>query len=209
MPVGKRSTGFYADHGKRLLDIVLVLIALPILVPMILFLALAVAMDGAAPFYWQERLGRGGRVFRLLKLRSMVPDADAKLEAYLESNPEARREWEHSQKLKSDPRTTSFGRFLRKSSLDELPQFWNVLIGEMSLVGPRPMMVDQSPLYPGVAYYYMRPGISGLWQVSDRNNSSFVARAAYDGEYYKSMSLKEDLSILFRTLLVVIRGTGY
>ena len=139
----------------------------------------------------------------------MVPRADTLLEYHLRKNPEARREWDETQKLKRDPRITRIGCFLRKSSLDELPQLWNVLMGDMSLVGPRPMMVDQEALYPGTAYFELRPGITGLWQISDRNASSFAERAKFDDRYLNSCSLSQDISILLQTTGVVLRGTGY
>lgn len=145
-------TFLYKDYGKRILDVVLVLSLSVIVVPMVLILAAVVALDGHNPFYWQSRVGREGRSFRLWKLRTMVPHADEKLEEHLEADPEARREWDTCQKLKHDPRITRFGRILRKSSADELPQLLNVLRGEMSLVGPRPMMEAQREMYPGKAY---------------------------------------------------------
>lgn len=203
------TTPLYRDHLKRALDIALVLLVAPIALPLILVAAALAAMDGGSPFYWQDRVGLGGRSFRMLKIRTMVPNAKARLESYLAGNPEARREWDHSQKLKHDPRITRLGYFLRKTSLDELPQLWNVLKGDMSIVGPRPMMVEQKPLYEGHAYYAMRPGITGFWQVSDRNETSFVARARYDTDYYHSVSLATDIAVLVRTVAVVLRGTGY
>jgi len=139
----------------------------------------------------------------------MVINADAKLEAYLASDPEARAEWDAHQKLKKDPRITLFGRILRKSSLDELPQLWNVLKGEMSLVGPRPMMESQRELYPGVSYYSLRPGITGTWQISDRNLCSFRARASFDEAYAREISFSKDVGILCQTVFVVARCTGY
>jgi lipopolysaccharide/colanic/teichoic acid biosynthesis glycosyltransferase len=157
----------------------------------------------------QDRIGRHGRVFRIIKLRSMVHDADAVLEAYLRDNPAARAEWNATQKLKNDPRITRVGHFIRKTSIDELPQFFNVLFGDMSLVGPRPMMVCQKPLYPGRRYYEMRPGITGFWQVSNRNHCRFTGRARYDNAYFNAMSLATDLAVLRRTVSVVLRGTGY
>jgi exopolysaccharide production protein ExoY len=114
------------------------------------------------------------------KLRSMVADADDHLARYLRENPEAREEWARHQKLRNDPRITPYGRFLRKLSLDELPQLWNVLKGDMALIGPRPMMPHQRALYHGLAYYAMRPGVSGFWQVSDRNDAEFVSRVYFD-----------------------------
>jgi lipopolysaccharide/colanic/teichoic acid biosynthesis glycosyltransferase len=201
--------GIYPAVLKRSLDVLMIVLALPVALPLIGLMALLVALDGASPFYRQKRVGRGGQVFGLLKIRTMVPDADAQLEAYLARNPEARREWDETQKLKCDPRITRVGRLLRKTSLDELPQLWNVLKGEMSIVGPRPMMVDQQALYPGQAYYRLRPGITGPWQVSDRNNCSFAGRAKYDADYEADLSFATDLSILLRTVSVVVRGTGY
>lgn len=143
------------------------------------------------------------------KLRSMVPNADAVLEDYLNSNPDARIEWDRTQKLKHDPRITTVGRLIRKTSIDELPQLLNVFKGEMALVGPRPMMLDQRVLYPGVAYYAMRPGITGFWQTSTRNESSFAERATYDASYFTAMSFKTDLQVLLKTVGVVVTGTGY
>jgi len=211
-PVGlvatTRRPGLYRNFGKRALDIALVLAASVVVLPFVLVLALLVAMDGGRPFYASDRVGRNGRVFRMLKLRTMVPDADRMLEAYLNANPSAQLEWDRTQKLKDDPRITRLGRFLRKTSLDELPQLWNVLVGDMSLVGPRPMMPSQRILYPGLAYYALRPGISGPWQVSDRNDCAFAKRAEYDREYDRNVSLATDLRVIFRTIAVVVRGTG-
>jgi lipopolysaccharide/colanic/teichoic acid biosynthesis glycosyltransferase len=143
------------------------------------------------------------------KLRSMVPDADAKLAAYLDSDASARREWDAYQKLTNDPRITPLGVMLRKSSLDELPQLWNVLKGDMSLVGPRPMMPEQRSMYVGDAYYKLRPGVTGLWQVSDRNATTFARRAEYDTDYERKLSLATDLMVLAATVGVVLRGTGH
>lgn len=199
----------YKSHFKRVFDVLFVVAAAPIAVPLIAFMALVVALDGASPFYRQRRIGRNGYAFNMLKVRSMVPNAHDRLEAYLASDPAARAEWDSTQKLKNDPRITLFGKILRKSSLDELPQLWNVFRGDMSIVGPRPIMPDQVHLYPGTEYYVMRPGLTGLWQVSDRNETTFAERAMYDATYYKTLSLKSDLSILARTVGVVLRCTGY
>ncbi len=201
--------GFYRNVLKRVLDVTAVILSSIIVVPVILVLALIVALDGSAPFYWSDRVGRRGRTFSMLKLRTMVPQADRLLEEYLSRNAEALLEWNSTQKLKSDPRITRVGRFLRKTSLDELPQLWNVLIGDMSLVGPRPMMPNQRALYSGMAYYALRPGITGPWQVSDRNEVEFSKRSDFDREYDKSLSLTTDLKLLFATLRVVVKGTGY
>ena len=207
--VSYRRRGAYRHGGKRLLDVALVLLSAPFVLPIVLFLALVVSRDGGSAFYCQQRVGRGGRLYRMWKLRSMVVDADARMEALLAADPEARREWDRDQKLKNDPRITKFGQLLRKSSLDELPQLWNVLIGDMSLVGPRPMMVDQRALYPSTAYFELRPGITGAWQTSDRNQTSFVARADYDSAYERSLSLGTDVRLLVKTVGVVVKATGY
>lgn len=199
----------YLNIFKRVLDIALVLITAPLWLPVIALGALLIATDGHSPFYSQDRVGRGGRVFRLWKLRTMVVNADAHLEAYLDANPEARAEWDATQKLKNDPRITMVGRIFRKTSLDELPQIINVLLGDMSLVGPRPMMVSQQELYDGAGYYMLRPGLTGTWQVSDRNSTTFSGRVHYDNEYARTVSLTQDMSVLFRTVGVVFRGTGY
>ena len=199
----------YDGLGKRLFDLAFVaLIALPVLL-VLAVLSILIAMDGHSPFYVQKRLGMHGRIFRMYKLRSMVPNADKVLTAYLDSNPEARAEWDRNQKLKKDPRVTWVGRLIRKTSLDELPQFLNVLKGEMSVVGPRPMMTDQRDLYPGTEHYEMRPGITGAWQTSVRNESSFAQRAEYDRDYFYHLSLLTDLKIVLRTFGVVVRATGH
>jgi exopolysaccharide production protein ExoY len=199
----------YGGGVKRILDLLLVIAAMPFWVPIVLVTAVLVARDGHNPFYTQHRVGRNGRVFRMFKLRSMVHDADAVFEAYLAANPKARAEWDATQKLKRDPRVTRVGSFIRKSSIDELPQLINVLLGDMSLVGPRPMMVSQQPLYPGRRYYDLRPGLTGFWQISNRNHCRFVDRARYDNAYFSSLSLGTDIAVILRTMGVVLRGTGY
>ena len=204
-----RRQTLYRRITKRALDIFLSLIATPFVVPMILLMAAVIMLDGHNPFYSQMRVGRRGRIFRMWKLRTMVHDADSRLESYLAANPAARLEWQTTQKLKNDPRITLAGQILRKISLDELPQLWNVLIGDMSLVGPRPMMACQRADYVGHSYYTLRPGITGLWQISDRNDCEFAGRARYDDLYERMISFKTDVWILLRTVGVVIRGTGY
>lgn len=198
----------YRDAFKPLLDKLLILVTAPLVLPVILLLALLASLDGGKPFYTQLRVGKGGKSFRMWKIRTMVANADARLEAHLTANPAARAEWNATQKLKHDPRITRIGHILRKTSLDELPQLFNVLTGSMSLVGPRPMMVQQKPLYHGQAYFQLSPGITGLWQTSDRNDCDFVDRVHYDETYGRTMSLVTDLRILFKTVAVVLRGTG-
>ncbi len=198
----------YRRFFKRLMDITLVIAALPFIVPTVLILAALIALDGGNPLYRQKRIGRGGKIFTMLKLRTMQADAERRLKSHLSNNPQARTEWETYQKLKNDPRITRIGNFLRRSSLDELPQLWNVLTGDMSLVGPRPMLPEQSPLYPGKAYYALRPGITGPWQVSDRNTSTFVQRADFDAAYERALSFATDAKVLAATVGVVFRCTG-
>lgn len=206
---GIRRRGFYRNGAKRVFDTGLILLALPIILPLVAVLALLVSLDGGKPFYTQTRIGRDGRRFRMWKLRSMIPDAEAQLRDHLAANPAARAEWDATQKLKDDPRITRLGRFLRKSSIDELPQLWNVLNGSMSLVGPRPMMVEQQAFYYGRGYYNLRPGITGLWQISDRNESDFTGRVKHDDAYDRELSLGTDIRVLARTIGVVLRCTGY
>lgn len=198
----------YHDGAKRVLDVVLVLLAAPLALIIVGLLCPLIMRDGGSPFFAQERVGRDGRIFRMWKLRSMVSDAEARLESYLDACPARRREWDAHQKLRHDPRITRIGRFIRKASLDEVPQLWNVFRGEMSVVGPRPMMPSQRVLYPGTAYYAMRPGITGFWQVSVRNESDFAQRAEFDSSYLRELSLGTDLWVMLRTVRVVLGGTG-
>lgn len=198
----------YRHVAKPLLDFFVTLAALPIILPVVLICCALVMMDGRAPFFRQKRVGLHGREFTMWKLRTMVPDAEERLEEYLEANPEARAEWDLHQKLEHDPRITHVGQFLRRSSLDEFPQFFNVLTGDMSLVGPRPMMVGQEDLYPGESYYHLRPGLTGPWQVSDRNASSFADRAWFDEAYLESISLRTDCRLIAATVGTVAKGTG-
>jgi lipopolysaccharide/colanic/teichoic acid biosynthesis glycosyltransferase len=198
----------YRGYVKRTIDIGLVVLALPIVIPTVLILALLIALDGGTPVFRQKRLGRGGKVFTMMKLRTMQVDAEARLREHLSRNDKAHAEWAAFQKLENDPRVTRIGQFLRRSSLDELPQLWNVLIGDMSLVGPRPMLPEQRHLYPGEAYYTMRPGVTGLWQVSDRNTSTFARRADFDAVYERSLSFATDIRVLAATFSVVLRCTG-
>lgn len=202
----------YSQLGKRLIDVALVVLAAPVAVPLIGLILLAVWLEGGAPFYRQSRVGVGGKEFSCWKIRTMVRDADRVLQTLIETDPAIAAEWHENQKLVRDPRITRVGRFLRRTSLDELPQLWNVLNGTMSLIGPRPFMPNQQGLYAGgrtsAAYYSLRPGISGLWQVSRRNAGSFAERVYYDEEYSRSVSLYEDARILWQTFSVVLRATG-
>lgn len=205
----KREFSPYRDGLKRFIDVAITGLSAVVWLPAILVLAAIVALDGHNPFYTQRRVGRDGRVFRMIKLRTMVVNAEQELANYIASNEDARREWETTQKLKRDPRITSIGRVLRRTSMDELPQLLNVLMGDMSIVGPRPFMENQKGLYPGLGYYRVRPGITGLWQVSERNDSAFAYRAVLDDEYERTLSMQNDFSILKRTVGAVLSCTGY
>ncbi|MCC5954837.1 MAG: sugar transferase [Natronohydrobacter sp.] len=203
--------GFYRVFGKRLFDLFLIVLIAPIVLPIIVVVTLVLLLQGAAPFYSQSRIGKGGRLFRIWKFRTMHPDADKLLQNILDTDPSMRTEWNETQKLKHDPRVTAFGLFLRKTSIDELPQLWNVLVGQMSLLGPRPMMPEQQHLYgPALPVYTsLRPGISGVWQVSERNDSHFQRRAELDIEYARNLSFATDLRLVGRTLRTVLYSTGY
>jgi lipopolysaccharide/colanic/teichoic acid biosynthesis glycosyltransferase len=198
----------YRAGGKRLIDLLLVCLAAPVVLVLLAPLALLVRRDGGPFLYRQQRLGRDGRVFQMLKIRTMVVDADARLAALCAADPALAAEWRVNQKLARDPRITRIGHVLRRTSIDELPQLWNVFRGDMALVGPRPMTVAQGPLYPGTAYYLLRPGVTGPWQVSDRHESSFAARAIYDTDYERELSLAGDLRLLARTVGVVFGCRG-
>ena len=149
----ERPSRIYKNIVKRVMDSTLILLSLPFILPALIAVAVMIKRDGGSILYCQERVGINGRVFRMWKFRTMVPNAEEKLKELIANDPKVAREWDAHQKLKNDPRVTRIGAVLRKTSIDELPQLWNVLVGEMSLVGPRPMMVDQRELYPGKAYY--------------------------------------------------------
>ncbi|WPB55481.1 sugar transferase [Xylophilus sp. GOD-11R] len=197
--------------SKRALDILLSALFLVGFSWVFLGLWVGVRISSGAPvFYSQPRCGRDGMVFRFYKFRSMVRDSDHVLAQHLAADPAAREEWRIFQKLQNDPRITRFGAFIRKYSLDELPQIWNVLRGDMSLVGPRPCMFGQKDLYGHYWRHYcaVQPGITGLWQVSGRNHVSYRRRAAMDAAYVETLTLGNDLRILVRTVRVIVTGDG-
>ena len=197
--------------AKRALDMIGAGLGLVLLSPFFLIVALMVRADGGPAFFAHQRVGRGGKLFGCLKFRSMVIDSQARLEALLAIDPAARAEWEATRKLKNDPRITRIGRFLRSTSLDELPQLINVLRGEMSLVGPRPVQVAEIDRYYGASaahYMAVRPGITGLWQVSGRSETSYESRVALDVSYVSRPSMLTDLSILLRTPVAVLSRRG-
>jgi exopolysaccharide production protein ExoY len=179
--------------------------------PLMLAVAVAVFLqDGGPAFFAHQRLGRGGRRFAVLKFRSMATDAQARLDHLLAADPEARAEWARDHKLRSDPRITRLGEILRRSSLDELPQLINVLRGDMSLVGPRPIVEGEARRYGHYIrdYFSVRPGITGLWQVSGRNDTSYRRRVALDVIYSRRKSLLMDIRILLMTIPAVLLRRG-
>jgi Undecaprenyl-phosphate galactose phosphotransferase WbaP len=196
---------------KRVMEIGLILISSWFVFPIIGLIAFLIWLDTGNPiFYKQERIGKGGDKIRIWKFRTMVPNADRILEDYLQRYPKVRIEWESTQKIKEDPRITGIGRFLRGLSLDELPQIWNVLKGEMSLVGPRPIMREQISQYGNSfpLYTCVLPGLTGLWQVSGRNNLPFKERVRLDEIYVRNWSIWLDIYILLRTVPVVLHRVG-
>ncbi|SHG85708.1 sugar transferase [Cognatishimia maritima] len=200
----------YAPTVKRGFDFLLALLLLPAIVPVILCLVLWMRLDGGPGLFGHLRIGKDGRPFRCWKIRTMVPDADQVLAELLRSDPLMCAEWAADQKLRQDPRVTPLGALLRRTSLDELPQIWNVLVGDMSLVGPRPVTKDELARYGAVKHSYLsvRPGITGLWQVSGRNGVGYSARVALDEVYCADVTFKQDLKILLKTAGVVLRCTG-
>ncbi len=200
----------YRDGAKRVLDIGLALALVPVIAPVVGILWLWVRRDGGPGFFGHARVGQDGRLFSCWKLRTMCSDADQRLRDHLRDDPNAAREWAQSFKLSRDPRITHLGRLLRATSLDELPQLWNVLRGEMSLVGPRPVTKRELMQYQGYDWAYLscRPGITGLWQVSGRNDVTYDQRIRMDASYLFRMSVWLDMRILLRTLGVIIARTG-
>lgn len=201
----------FGGRWKRLSDILLATPILLFVAPLMLAVALAIWLQDRGPvFFVQNRVGFGGKPFRCLKFRSMVVDAEARMQALLESDPEAAREWNEKQKLLKDPRVTPLGRWLRKSSFDELPQFLNVLFGDMSVVGPRPILLEQVDAYGPAFQRYCtaRPGVTGLWQVSGRNGVSFRGRSELDESYLSTWSPLTDASLVLKTVGVVALQRG-
>lgn len=216
------AAGIYRRFAKRALDIAIVaVVSLPVAM-VVLLLALLVATDGRSPFYMQARVGRGGRLFRMVKLRTMVWQADRVLDGYLASNPAARAEWDRDQKLRHDPRVTRIGALLRRSSLDELPQLWNVLRGDMSIVGPRPHAIGSranNKYFWEVEHTYwqrhcLKPGLTGLAQVrghrgATEHEKDLTDRLQSDLEYIAGWSLQRDIGIVLRTVMVLKHDNAY
>jgi len=196
---------------KRSADIVLSAFFLVLLFPVFLIIAILVFLaDGGPVFFKQRRLGQHGKVFMMYKFRTMRKDAEAALIKLLESDPEAKAEFEQTYKLRNDPRIIRFGGFLRKSSLDELPQLMNVLMGPMTLVGPRPIVEKEASMFGDRidTYYKMKPGCAGLWQCGGRNDVSYDERIALNEEYYETAGFRRDVQIMWFTLVSIFKGGG-
>jgi undecaprenyl-phosphate galactose phosphotransferase len=195
---------------KAVFDQIVAIILVVLLAPLLLVLAVLVSSDGGPVFFRHRRLGEGGRSFGCIKFRTMVMDADRVLDRVLATDPAAAAEWAATQKLRDDPRITPFGRFLRRSSLDELPQLFNVLRGEMSLIGPRPIVQAEVARYgEQIEYYYeTKPGLTGLWQVSGRSDTSYERRVYLDVWYVRNWTLWHDIAILLKTIPAVFLQRG-
>jgi len=198
------------DRFKRGFDLLGALVLALVFAPVILCIVVAVRRSGGPVFFPHERVGLNGRSFRCYKFRTMVPNADQRLKELLNSDAALWAEWQEIRKLRDDPRITPVGRLLRRTSLDELPQVWNVLLGQMSLVGPRPIVRDELRLYGRNLGTYLgsKPGLTGLWQVTGRSDASYRRRVAMDVYYSRNKSLLLDLSILAKTVRVVLTGSG-
>ena len=199
-----------AVAAKRVTDIVLSALFLVMFAPLFLVCTVLIRRSGAGIFYSDRRVGRNGRIFYCHKFRTMVPNANAHLSALLARDPELRREWETSFKLKHDPRVTAIGRFLRKTSLDELPQLLNVLKGEMSLVGPRPMFEEEQVRWGAAIHYYYstRPGMTGVWQIYGRSDTDYETRIRLNVEYVRHWSYWRDIVLLAVTPRVFFVRSG-
>ncbi len=204
-------SGPVGGRGKRLFDIAASLALIILLSPlMLMILAIMKISDPGPVVFGHRRVGYGGRHFHCLKFRSMATNSAELLQQLLQNDPQAREEWASAQKLRNDPRITPLGRILRETSLDELPQLFNVLRGDMSLVGPRPIVDEEAFRYAHrfAAYKRVRPGLTGLWQVSGRSDASYAARVKFDTVYVRSWSLPLDIAILLRTVRVVLKREG-
>lgn len=199
------------DMLSRGLDIAICFTALAILFPLLLVIAGLLKLSSKGPvLFAHHRVGAGGKLFPCYKFRSMIVNSDAVLAEHLASDPALRQEWERDQKLRNDPRVTPVGKFIRRTSLDELPQLFNVLRGDMSIVGPRPVTLNEMRKYGRYAnaYHSVRPGITGLWQISGRNDTSYRRRVAMDVTYARKRNIGLDTMIILKTVPAVVRGSG-
>jgi len=201
----------YNRHIKFIFDMALTILGTVCISPILFVLAVIIRLDSRGPIIFShKRVGKNGKIFPCYKFRTMCVNAQEKLNDYLRENPQLKEEWERDFKLKDDPRVTKVGKFLRKTSLDELPQIFNVLKGEMSLVGPRPIIKDEVVKYGNYIndYYMVRPGITGMWQVSGRSDTTYEERVAMDSWYVRNWSVWIDVVMLFRTFKTVVKGQG-
>ena len=206
-----RLLNVWAQRLKRVLDLGMILFGGMLVLPLLLVLSALVWLESGGPVFYKDlRMGRNGKLFPCIKFRTMVPDAETLLRQLLAAAPEARLEYERFHKLRKDPRTTRIGHFLRKTSLDELPQLWNVLLGQMSLVGPRPYLPRESEDIGDIQDEILRvtPGITGPWQVAGRNQTSFSGRVQIDAYYVHNWSVWLDIIILARTIKIVLFRHG-
>lgn len=210
--VPKKATKRLDKILKRTLDIIISLFGILALIPLtiIIYIANILCKDKGPVFYTQNRIGQNGKIFKMYKYRSMVVGADEKLEKYLAENEEARKEYKEYKKLKDDPRVTKVGKFIRKTSIDEFPQFINVFKGDMSIVGPRPYLEKEKEDMNGYYQYIVtcKPGLTGLWQVSGRSDCTFDERIDLDMEYYNNHNLKTDIKIFFKTVEKIVKREG-
>ncbi|MEO0696230.1 MAG: sugar transferase [Pseudomonadota bacterium] len=206
----QRDHSFPYGSLKRVFDIIGTAAILTALSPLLLVLTALLKANGHRALFRHRRIGHNGRAFKCIKFQTMVSNADQVLKEHLEQNPTARAEWNRDHKLKNDPRVTGIGRFLRATSLDELPQLFNVICGDMSLVGPRPVTTQELARYGMnvTRVLSVRPGMTGLWQVSGRNNLTYGERVALDCHYIQTASFREDLAILIKTVEVLFRRDG-
>lgn len=212
--------GFASTHNltkrlslfsKRALDLFMLVISCPLTIPLVLIISLLVKLTSPGPvFYGHKRIGKNGREFKCWKFRSMVTDADKQLEKILAENPQMRAEWEKDRKITNDPRVTKIGKFLRKTSLDEIPQFFNILTGEMSFIGPRPVTLPELTKYGDKTDFILsvKPGLSGMWQISGRSDTGYEERINLDSYYIQNWSFWLDMWIIIKTVYVVLKGKG-
>jgi exopolysaccharide production protein ExoY len=223
-PVDSQSTIAMVEHrnpmnsvkavggaSKRVFDVVFAGSVMAVLLPLLLLIAAIIVLhDGGPPLYGQTRIGRNRVLFRCWKFRTMVLNADGYLAEHLQANPNARLEWQATRKLKRDPRITPIGKLLRASSLDELPQLLNILRGDMSVVGPRPVVPDELSMYGNSSddYCRARPGLTGAWQVSGRNDTTYDTRVRLDSDYVRGWNFRRDIVIILRTIPAVVSSRG-
>ena len=204
-----RVSPYLLSNHKRLLDIIAACLLISLFSPLLLLVSTALASTGDGVIYTQRRVGKNGRVFRCFKFRTMIPNADGMLKVLMRFNKDIEKEWTEHQKLKDDPRITKLGKFLRASSLDELPQLFNVLLGQMSIVGPRPFAENQLCFYDRDTldtYFLVSPGLTGPWQVYARHDTTFGCRSKFDRHYYENASLWFDIKMMLKTPVAMLNG---